>query len=260
MNPMGVHVAFKAPTSTELAHDFLWRIQRAARAGRDRHLQPVALRGRARRPRRGACSPKAVWKKRYNAHQRLRGAPRELRVHRCREAVPAHLGGGADVSGFRGSGSANPEEELGSSRPRISSKREKLGTKYMVRLQGDAWSATSTEHRTVARRAGRPQVGARRGRDRGARPGARGPRSAVARARARAARPRHPGLGIRPDSASDAGAGLSPAPASVALSIGRSLVPAATAYFFQCQRVFQRSPQATVAPGAALAAACTSSE
>ena len=56
LNPMSVRVAgFKAPTSTELAHDFLWRIHQVLPAARrDRHLQPLALRGRARRARRGA--------------------------------------------------------------------------------------------------------------------------------------------------------------------------------------------------------------
>ena len=34
VNPMGVHaVAFKAPNDTELAHDFLWRVQRELPSG-----------------------------------------------------------------------------------------------------------------------------------------------------------------------------------------------------------------------------------
>ena len=52
-NPQGCAVtSFKVPTPEELAHDFLWRIHKARPAqGRDRHLQPLALRGRAGRPR-----------------------------------------------------------------------------------------------------------------------------------------------------------------------------------------------------------------
>ena len=44
--------SFKAPTVTELAHDYLWRIhERLPGARRDRDLQPLALRGRRRRAR-----------------------------------------------------------------------------------------------------------------------------------------------------------------------------------------------------------------
>ena len=55
--PAGGEVhAFKQPSAEELNHDYLWRCQRALPApGRDRHLQPVALRGGARRP--GASGP-----------------------------------------------------------------------------------------------------------------------------------------------------------------------------------------------------------
>ena len=50
LNPQGVKVAsFKQPTPAELAHDFLWRVHpHAPGNGRNRHLQPLALRGRAR--------------------------------------------------------------------------------------------------------------------------------------------------------------------------------------------------------------------
>ena len=52
-NPQGCAVSsFKVPTPEELGHDFLWRIHKRTPAqGRDRHLQPLALRGRAGRPR-----------------------------------------------------------------------------------------------------------------------------------------------------------------------------------------------------------------
>ena len=72
----GVRVSsFKVPSSTELDHDYLWRYAaRAAGAGGDRHLQPVALRGGPRRPgpSRGPRPPAAaarrtsdIWDRRY---------------------------------------------------------------------------------------------------------------------------------------------------------------------------------------------------
>ena len=47
VNPQGTRVtSFKAPTAEELAHDFLWRVHQAVpHAGRDRHLQPLPVRG-----------------------------------------------------------------------------------------------------------------------------------------------------------------------------------------------------------------------
>ncbi len=52
VNPQGVSVhSFKVPSTEELDHDYLWRYaQTSARARRDRDLQPLALRGGARRP------------------------------------------------------------------------------------------------------------------------------------------------------------------------------------------------------------------
>ena len=52
VNPQGVQISsFKKPTPAELRHHFLWRIRRAVPRRRDdRHLRPVALRGRAGRP------------------------------------------------------------------------------------------------------------------------------------------------------------------------------------------------------------------
>ena len=78
VNPQGVAVhSFKVPSAEELDHDFLWRYaQRLPGARRDRDLQPLALRGGARRPRAPGepRSPEAagerrrsgdVWKRRY---------------------------------------------------------------------------------------------------------------------------------------------------------------------------------------------------
>jgi PPK2 family polyphosphate:nucleotide phosphotransferase len=66
LNPMSVRVAgFKAPTSTELAHDFLWRIhqvlpQRGEIGIFNRsHYEDVLV------VRVEALAPKPVWKKRY---------------------------------------------------------------------------------------------------------------------------------------------------------------------------------------------------
>ena len=78
VNPQGVRVeSFKVPSAEELDHDYLWRYARAAAAARrDRHLQPLPLRGGARRPR-ASGEPRAaeaadsrrarphVWKRRY---------------------------------------------------------------------------------------------------------------------------------------------------------------------------------------------------
>ena len=53
VNPQGVQVtSFKAPGPEELAHDFLWRANRAPAGTRPyRHLQPQSLRGSAGGPR-----------------------------------------------------------------------------------------------------------------------------------------------------------------------------------------------------------------
>jgi len=59
VDPLGVRVAsFKSPTPYELARDYLWRVHHhvpgaspCAGCGRDRHLQPLALRGCADYPR-----------------------------------------------------------------------------------------------------------------------------------------------------------------------------------------------------------------
>ncbi len=64
VNPQGVSVhSFKVPSTEELDHDYLWRYaKRLPRARRHRHLQPLALRGGAGRPRapRGPRQPAAA--------------------------------------------------------------------------------------------------------------------------------------------------------------------------------------------------------
>jgi PPK2 family polyphosphate:nucleotide phosphotransferase len=66
LNPMSVRVAgFKAPTSTELAHDFLWRVHQALPARGEigifnrSHYEDVLV------ARIEELVPKQVWKKRY---------------------------------------------------------------------------------------------------------------------------------------------------------------------------------------------------
>ena len=51
VDPQGVQLAaFKKPTEEELAHDFLWRVEKQVPpAGQDRGVRPVPLRGRADR-------------------------------------------------------------------------------------------------------------------------------------------------------------------------------------------------------------------
>ena len=53
VNPQGCQVySFKQPSAEELDHDFLWRTNKCLPGARaHRHLQPLLLRGSARRPR-----------------------------------------------------------------------------------------------------------------------------------------------------------------------------------------------------------------
>ena len=91
VNPQGVRVtSFKAPTERELSHDYLWRVhaQHAGPRG-DRHLQPLALRGRPRGPNPRARSRAAVAPS-LPPHPRVRAAARR-RGHVDREGLPAHL-------------------------------------------------------------------------------------------------------------------------------------------------------------------------
>ena len=91
VDPQGVQIkAFKAPTEEERAHHYLWRIEtRGAAAGHDRHLRPVAVRGRADRPGeqagRGGGLERAL-----RRDQCLRGATRRRR-HDSDQVLPAHL-------------------------------------------------------------------------------------------------------------------------------------------------------------------------
>ena len=108
LNPMSVRVAgFKAPNSTELAHDFLWRIhqvlpQRGEIGIFNRsHYEDVLV------VRVEELVPEAGLEEALRGHQRLRAAPRE-RGHDRRQALPPHLRGGA--------GEALPRAHRGSAR------------------------------------------------------------------------------------------------------------------------------------------------
>ena len=106
VNPQGVRVSsFKVPSAAELGPRLPVALRPpAARPGRDRHLQPVALRGgpRGARPPRGPGPPEAAGDGEGRRHlgpplprdQRLGALPGRQR-DRGREALPEPLQGGA---------------------------------------------------------------------------------------------------------------------------------------------------------------------
>ena len=89
-NPQGCPVtSFKVPSAEELAHDYLWRVHRAYPGkGEIAHLQPLALRGRARRPRPRA-RPEGGLVAALRPDQRVRAAARR-RGHDDRQVLPVH--------------------------------------------------------------------------------------------------------------------------------------------------------------------------
>ena len=129
VNPQGVQVvSFKQPSAEELDHDFLWRTaQGAPRAGSDRDLQSVALRG-SRRPsrasrmaRRAATPARRPWDSvlggALRRHQRLRAASAPQRDEDP-EVLPSPVEG-ASRSGGSLLASTTPTS-TGSSTPRMS--------------------------------------------------------------------------------------------------------------------------------------------
>ena len=106
VNPQGVSVhSFKVPSSEELDHDYLWRFAKSLpRPRRDRHLQPLLLRGGprgARTPREPPPTAPAQGRPRQGRleaplprHQRLGALPHRQRLH-GRQALPEPLPGGA---------------------------------------------------------------------------------------------------------------------------------------------------------------------
>ena len=102
VNPTGrARVAsFKAPVGAELQHDYLWRIHAALpRARRDRHLQPLALRGRRRRADARARAGGGVAAP-LRAHPRVRADARR-RGNDDREGVPQRLARTSSAHGCR---------------------------------------------------------------------------------------------------------------------------------------------------------------
>ena len=96
LNPQGCRVvSFKAPTSTELAHDYLWRVHAALPVrGDHRRLQPLALRGRRHCPHARRSRPRRSGARRSRAHPRV-GADALRGGHVDRQGVPARLEGRA---------------------------------------------------------------------------------------------------------------------------------------------------------------------
>ena len=123
VNPQGCEVtSFKQPSAEELDHDFLWRTAKAApRAGADRHLQPLPLRGGPRRPRppgvprqaaAAAGEPgEALLEAALRQHQRLRTPPGPQRDDH-RQVLPARLQGGATPPAARPSDRAGQGVEV----------------------------------------------------------------------------------------------------------------------------------------------------
>ena len=118
LNPMSVRIAgFKAPSSTELAHDFLWRVHQVLPERGEigifnrSHYEDVLV------VRVEELVPKQVWKKRYAAINAFEAHLGE-RGHDRRQALPEHL---ASRSRQSASGSGSPiPRRTGSSRPTIS--------------------------------------------------------------------------------------------------------------------------------------------
>ena len=115
VNPQGCRVAsFKAPTSTELAARLpLARARRPAGPRRDRHLQPLALRGR----RRGADARAGTGgglEAASGAHRRV-GADARRRGNDDREGVPQRLARRSSGPACR-SGSTTPRSAGSSAR------------------------------------------------------------------------------------------------------------------------------------------------
>ena len=158
LNPMSVRVAgFKAPSSTELAHDFLWRIhqvlpQRGEIGIFNRsHYEDVLV------VRVEELVPEAGLEEALRGHQRVRAAPRRTRARSSSSSSSTSRARSRPSASA--SASPNPTKNWKFS-PDDLAKREKWDdymTAYRAMLE-----RTSTEDRALARRARRPQVGARR--------------------------------------------------------------------------------------------------
>ena len=116
-NPQSCQVtSFKQPGVDELAHDFLWRISRAApRKGLHRHLQPLALRRRAGGPRPQPRAQGGVGEP-LRADQPVREDARRGR-HDDRQGVPAHQQGGAAAAAAIAAGRSEEAVEVQPGRP-----------------------------------------------------------------------------------------------------------------------------------------------
>ena len=161
LNPMSVRVAgFKAPSSTELAHDFLWRIhqvlpQRGEIGIFNRsHYEDVLV------VRVEELVPKQVWKKRY-------AAINAFEQHLANEGTIVvklflHISREEQAERFR-ERTREPREELEVLARRPRQAREVGRVHDGLPRDG---RAHLDRRRALAHRARRPQVGARRGRHR----------------------------------------------------------------------------------------------
>ena len=123
--PIGVTVTpFRRPCEEDLAHDFLWRVHIACpRRGYRRHLQPLALRGRAGGARAQARAARRH-RRPLRPDQRLRAyADRERHHHP--QVHAAHLQEGAGRAPARSPGRTEQPLEV---RPRATSRTASCGT------------------------------------------------------------------------------------------------------------------------------------
>ncbi len=180
VNPQGCQVfSFKAPCSEELDHDYLWRcIEVPARARPDRHLQPLLLRGDARRARAPGVprEAEAAAAARHQGHLEgaLRGHPRLRALPRAQR----HRGAASSSCTSRrrsrrsASSSASTSPEKNWKFSANDAKERSFWDDYMEAYE-DMIRDDRHQARAVVRRARRQQVvhaaGGRRGRHQRAR-------------------------------------------------------------------------------------------
>ena len=142
VNPAGLRVtSFKAPSETELARDYLWRVHaNVPQGGEIGGVRPEPLRGRDRgaglRPRAGDALAEAL-----RPHQRVRAAPRR-RGHHDREGAAPHLQGRAEAPPR---GAARPSRTSTGSSGSATSTSRKQWDDYQVAF-AEAIERTTTEH------------------------------------------------------------------------------------------------------------------
>ena len=159
VNPQGCRiVSFKAPSATELAHDYLWRVHAGARSAARSGSSTART---TRTWSRCACAssrPKEVWSRRHAAHPRVRAAARRRGDHR-RQGVPPHV---EEEQGKRLRSGSTIRRSAGSS-VSATSTTARAGTSSCAAYE-DAIARDLHGVGALVRRPGRPQLGAQRGR------------------------------------------------------------------------------------------------